>query len=50
MIEYDVRRMFDPKSSVPFFLSGAAPKRVRACSIQSWDTTGPNANLRFDPR
>jgi hypothetical protein len=50
MIQYDVQGLFDPMSSVPFFLRGAAPKRGEGCSILQWDTTGSSANLRFDPQ
>lgn len=50
IIQYEVQGMFDPLSSVPFFLRGAAPKRASDCSIESWSTTGENANLRFEPQ
>lgn len=50
ILQYEVQGMFDPLSSVPFFLRGAAPKRGRDCSVESWSTTGENANLRFDPQ
>ncbi|WP_354316737.1 PAN domain-containing protein [Sinorhizobium fredii] len=49
IIQYEVQGMFDPLSSVPFFLRGAAPKRGSDCAVESWSTTGENANLRFDP-
>ncbi|MDX0463422.1 hypothetical protein GOC73_27760 [Sinorhizobium medicae] len=50
IIQYEVQGVFDPMSSVPFFLHGAAPKRARDCTIESWSTTEENANLRFDPQ
>ncbi|MBB4189304.1 hypothetical protein GGE07_005986 [Sinorhizobium terangae] len=50
IIQYEVQGVFDPLSLVPFFLRGAAPKRGRDCNIESWSTTGENANLRFDPQ
>lgn len=50
IIQYEVHGTFDPLSSAPFFLRGAAPKRGRDCTVESWSTTGENANLRFDPR
>lgn len=49
IIQYEMQGLFDPSSSVPFFLRGAAPKRRNDCSIESWSTSGSNANLRFDP-
>ncbi|ANK71691.1 hypothetical protein FA04_03005 [Ensifer adhaerens] len=50
IIEYDVQGPFDPQSSVPLYLRGAAPKRGEDCSVESWNSTGDNANLRFDPQ
>ena len=50
LIEYDVQGPFDPRSSVPLFLRGPAPKRGEDCSVESWNATGDNANLRFDPQ
>ncbi|MDK1388866.1 hypothetical protein QN224_26040 [Sinorhizobium sp. 8-89] len=50
IIQYEVQGTFDPSSSVPFFLRGPAPKRARDCTVESWSTTGENANLRFDPQ
>lgn len=50
IIEYDVEGPFDPKSSIPLYLRGAAPKRGEDCSVESWNSTGENANLRFDPQ
>lgn len=50
IIEYDVQGPFGPRSSVPLYLRGPAPKRGGNCAIESWDSTGDNANLRFDPQ
>lgn len=49
IIQYDVSGLFDANSAAPFYLRGASPKRGNDCAIQSWDSSGPNANLRFDP-
>ncbi|MGI0524782.1 PAN domain-containing protein [Rhizobium giardinii] len=50
IIEYDVEGVFDPWSRVPFVLHGAAPKRRKDCSVEQWEETGDNANLKFTPR
>jgi hypothetical protein len=49
IIQYEVTGLFDANSAAPFYLRGASPKRGNDCEIQSWDSSGPNANLRFDP-
>jgi hypothetical protein len=49
IIQYDVSGLFDAQSAAPFYLRGASPKRGDDCTIQRWDSSGPNANLRFDP-
>ncbi|MGO8169139.1 PAN domain-containing protein [Rhizobium ruizarguesonis] len=49
IIQYDVSGLYDALSLASFYLRGASPKRGNDCTIQSWDSAGPNANLRFDP-
>ncbi|MCS4090049.1 PAN domain-containing protein [Rhizobium sp. BK176] len=49
IIQYDVSGLFDTQSATSFYLRGASPKRGDDCTIQRWDSTGSNANLRFDP-
>ncbi|MGO8104158.1 PAN domain-containing protein [Rhizobium leguminosarum] len=49
IIQYDVRGLYDARSLASFYLRGPSPKRGNDCTIQSWDSAGPNANLRFDP-
>ncbi|WP_260692383.1 hypothetical protein [Rhizobium laguerreae] len=49
IIQYDVSGLYDAQSSASFYLRGPSPKRGNDCTIQNWDSAGPNANLRFDP-
>ncbi|WP_245517089.1 hypothetical protein [Rhizobium leguminosarum] len=49
IVQYDVRGLYDARSLASFYLRGPSPKRGNDCTIQSWDSAGPNANLRFDP-